>query len=302
MARWLTWFMDAQNVWVQPFGKVLHGIVYAIFRPIPAIRDILNGRWLGHPLHAVLTDAPIGILFLVIVFDVLAMADAAWWTLVIGILAMLGAALAGFADYAETDGKARDRGTLHSSLMLLALVLFVVSLVLRPGLDSGAAVSTAAIALSLIAWLVMAGAAFVGGDIVYVFGNMVDHHAFRGGGSKWMTLEPTETEPDGSIPQGRPIKAKLGINSLVLVRNDDTILALHDTCAHAGCSLAGGELVGPSGSGASASPVVQCPCHGSRFRLSDGHVVRGPSVYDQPAYEVRAREGGGWEARRQQAS
>jgi hypothetical protein len=30
-------------------------------------------------------------------------------------------------------------------------------------------------------------------------------------------------------------------------------------------------------------------------------VTQGPSVYDQPAYEVRAREGGGWEARRQSA-
>jgi nitrite reductase/ring-hydroxylating ferredoxin subunit/uncharacterized membrane protein len=291
--------MDAQDVWVQPLGRALHGLVYALFKPIPAIRDFLNGRWLGHPIHAVLTDAPIGILFLVIVFDVLGMADAAWWTLVIGILAMLGAALAGFADYAETDGKARDRGTLHSSLMLVALVLFLVSLVLRPGLGSGASVSAAAIALSLIAWLIVAASAFVGGDIVYVFGNMVDHHAFRSGVTKWLALDPSETEADGSIPEGRPIKAKLGINSLVLVRNGDSVLALHDTCAHAGCSLSGGELVG--GSTGSGSPVVQCPCHGSRFRLSDGHVLRGPSVYDQPAYEVRQSEGGGWEARRQQA-
>jgi nitrite reductase/ring-hydroxylating ferredoxin subunit/uncharacterized membrane protein len=295
MARWLTWLMDAQDVWVQPIGKLLHGIVYAIFRPIPAIRDFLNGRWLGHPIHAVLTDAPIGILFLVIVFDFLSMADAAWWTLAIGILAMLGAAAAGFADYAETDGKARDRGTLHSSLMLTALVLFLISLVLRPGLGSGEAVPGTAIALSVIAFLILSGGAFVGGDIVYVFGNMVDHHAFRSGGTKWVALEPAELDPDGSIPQGRPIKAKLGVNSLVLVRDGDAILALHDTCAHAGCSLSGGMLVQTS----AGSPVVECPCHGSRFRLANGHVIRGPSDYDQPAYEVRPREGGGLEARLQ---
>ena len=298
MARWLTRLMDAQDAWVQPFGKLLHGLIFAIFRPIPAIRDLLNGRWLGHPLHAVLTDAPIGILFLVVVFDVMGAASAAWWSLVLGILAMLAAAVAGFADYAETDGKARDRGTLHSSLMLVALVLFLISLVLRPGMNAtglGAA-SPAAAALSLIGWLIVAAAAFVGGDIVYVFGNMVDHHAFRGGGAKWLTLEPAETEADGSIPEGRPIKARLGINALVLVRSGASILALHDTCAHAGCSLSGGELVASS-----RPPIVQCPCHGSRFRLSDGRVLRGPSVYDQPAYEVRAKEGGGWEARRRPA-
>jgi nitrite reductase/ring-hydroxylating ferredoxin subunit len=45
--------------------------------------------------------------------------------------------------------------------------------------------------------------------------------------------------------------------------------------------------------------AIECPWHASRYRLDNGHVIQGPSVYDQPAYEVRAREGGGWEARRQ---
>jgi nitrite reductase/ring-hydroxylating ferredoxin subunit len=42
---------------------------------------------------------------------------------------------------------------------------------------------------------------------------------------------------------------------------------------------------------------VRCPWHGSRFRPEDGRVVRGPSVYDQPFYEVRRSEAG-LEARR----
>jgi nitrite reductase/ring-hydroxylating ferredoxin subunit len=86
------------------------------------------------------------------------------------------------------------------------------------------------------------------------------------------------------------VKAKLGINQLVLVRQGEKILALHDTCAHAGGPLNEGKVVGDT---------IECPWHASRYELANGHVVRGPSVYDQPAYEVRAREGGGWEARRQ---
>jgi nitrite reductase/ring-hydroxylating ferredoxin subunit len=86
------------------------------------------------------------------------------------------------------------------------------------------------------------------------------------------------------------VKAKLGINQLVLVRQGETILALHDTCAHAGGPLNEGKLLDGN--------VVECPWHYSRYRMSDGLVLRGPSVYDQPAYEVRRREGGGWEARR----
>src|SRR5438094_5028816 len=226
--------MDAQGVWTKPLGDLAHRFLFWLFQGLPGIRDLLVGRWLGHPLHAVLTDAPIGILFLVIVFDVIDDPGAAAISLAVGILAMLAAALTGFADYADTDGKARERATLHSSLMLLALVGYLVSLAFRLG--SGPVASAAGVWLSVLSFLVLSAGAYVGGDVAYVLGNMVSRHAFRGAGTKWIALEPTELEPDGTVPEGRPIKAKLGINSLVLIREGDRILALHDTCAHAGRS------------------------------------------------------------------
>ncbi len=293
LARWLVRVIDAQAVWTKPLGDFLHGILHWIFHRVPALRDLLNGRWLGHPLHAVLTDVPIGILFLVIVFDILSLPEAAAWALAVGILAMLAAALAGYADYADTDGKARERATLHSTLMVLALVGYIVSLVLRfgPG-NQGLVGSAGATGVSIVSFLILSAGAYVGGDVVYALGNMVNRHAFRGAGAKWIALEPAEVEADGRIPEGKPVKAKLGINQLVLVRDGERILALHDTCAHAGGPLSEGPIVDGS---------VECPWHQSRYRLENGHVVQGPSVYDQPAYEVRAREGGGWEARRQSA-
>lgn len=292
LARWLTRVMDAQGVWTKPLGDFVHGITHWLFSRIPAVRDVLNGRWLGHPIHAVLTDVPIGILFLVIVFDVVGQPEAAAWALGIGILAMLGAALAGYADYADTDGKARERATLHSTLMVLALVVYVISLVLRLPVQPATGSPAAAVWLSVVAFLVVSVGAYVGGDVVYVLGNMVSRHAFRGAGTKWISLEPAELDAAGAIPEGRPIKAKLGINQLVLVRQGERILALHDTCAHAGGPLNEGRLV---------DGAIECPWHASRYRLESGLVTQGPSVYDQPAYEVRAREGGGWEARRKPA-
>jgi nitrite reductase/ring-hydroxylating ferredoxin subunit/uncharacterized membrane protein len=284
----LTRLMDSQAGWTRPLGDLVHRFLFWLFQKMPAVRDLLIGRWLGHPLHAVLTDAPIGILFLVIVFDILHLPDAAAWALGIGILAMLAAALAGFADYADTDGRARERATLHSTVMIVALLAYIVSLAMRAG-PQGAVESSGAFVVSIVAFLVLSAGAYVGGDVVYVLGNMVSRHAFRGAGTKWIALEPAEVE-DGRIPEGRPIKAKLGINQLVLVRQGDTILALHDTCAHAGGPLNEGKIV---------DGTIECPWHYSRYRLANGHVVRGPSVYDQPAYEVQAKDGGGWEARRQ---
>lgn len=293
LARFLIRTMDAQSVWTKPLGDLAHRFLHWLFHLMPPVRDLLNGRWLGHPLHAVLTDAPIGILFLVIVFDVFGEPIGALLALGVGILAMLAAALAGFADYADTDGRARERATLHSTLMILALVLYLVSLVLRLG-PGGALdpVPATAAWLSVASFLILSAGAYVGGDVVYMLGNMVSRHAFRGAGTKWIALEPAELDGAGQIPEGRPIKAKLGINQLVLVRQGDRILALHDTCSHAGGPLNEGRLI---------DGVVECPWHFSRYRLATGHVVGGPSVYDQPAYEVRAREGGGWEARRQSA-
>ncbi len=291
VARLLTRLIDAQATWTRPLGDLVHGLLHRLFHAIPAVRDLLNGRWLGHPLHSVLTDAPVGILFLVIVFDLLHLVDTAAWALGVGILAMLAAALAGFADYADTDGKARERATLHSTLMIVALLGYIVSLVLRLG-PTGAEESIGGFIASIVAFLVLSAGAYVGGDVVYALGNMVSRHAFRGAGTKWIALEPAEVGDDGQIPEGRPIKAKLGINQLVLVRQGERVLALHDVCAHAGGPLNEGKLV---------DGQIECPWHYSRYRMANGHVTQGPSVYDQPAYEVRARDGGGWEARRQGA-
>jgi nitrite reductase/ring-hydroxylating ferredoxin subunit len=286
MDRWLARIIEAQGRWAKPFGDFNHRWLHALFRPIPAIRDLLNGRWLGHPLHGVLTDAPIGILLLVIVLDVLDLRSAADVALIVGILTMLAAALAGVADYADTDGTARERATVHSTLMVVALLVYVASLAIR---GAGGEDRTAAVWTSVVAFLILAAGAYVGGDVVYALGNMVSRHAFRGAGTKWIALEPAELDEAGNIPEDKPVKAKLGINTLALVRQGETVLALHDTCAHAGGPLSGGTI---------EDGCLVCPWHFSKYRLTDGRARRGPTVYDQPAYEVRRTETGGWEARR----
>jgi nitrite reductase/ring-hydroxylating ferredoxin subunit/uncharacterized membrane protein len=280
LARVLTRAIDAQERWAKPLGDRVHGVVAAIFGRILPLRDLLNGTWLGHPLHAVLTDVPIGALTLVIVFDLLGQRVASDVALVFGLLTIVAAAAAGYADYSVTDGKARVRATVHSALMVAALILYLASLVLRAG---GAPDRTMPVVLSFVAYLLLAGGAFVGGDVVYALGNMVDRHAWRPAGAKWQPLEV------GEIPERTPVKARVGIQSLVVVRQDEAIHALHDQCAHAGGPLSGGTMV---------DGCVECPWHGSRFQLADGRRRRGPTVYDQPAYEVRRTQSGGYEVRR----
>lgn len=291
MHRFFDRLIAGQARWARPFGDFNHRWLHALFRPVLPVRDLLNGRWLGHPLHSVLTDAPIGILFLVIVLDVLDQRAAADVALIVGILSMLASAVTGAADYSDTDGAARERATVHSTLMVTALLVYVASVAIRLG-SPGGADRTVAIWVSIIAFGIMIAGAYVGGAVVYSLGNMVSRHAFRGSGTKWIALEPAELDGDGDIPEGRPVKGKLGINAVAIVRQGDAILAVHDQCAHAG---------GPLSEGSVSDGIIECPWHGSRFRLADGHVARGPSVHDQPAYEVRRTESGGWEARRRPA-
>ena len=56
------------------------------------------------------------------------------------------------------------------------------------------------------------------------------------------------------------------------------LLAVDDTCTHAGCSLADGELDGTT---------ITCPCHGSRFDVTTGAVLRGPAERPVRAWVVR---------------
>jgi nitrite reductase/ring-hydroxylating ferredoxin subunit len=284
MARFFNWLIEIQTPWAKPLGEFNKRWLGAIYRPLGgAINDLLHGRWLGHPLHAATTDVPVGALTLTLVFDLLDLRPAADIALIVGVLFMLVSAVVGAADYVHTDGTPLWQATIHSVLMVVALVVYLISLALRA---SDPADRLAPVVLSFVGYGVLIAGAFVGGHVAYLLGNMVDRHAFTPRGTKWQALQ---MDPGTELAEATPTRVRLGNGEpLVLVRQGETIHALHATCAHAGGPLAEGTIV---------DGCIQCPWHGSRFRLTDGRVRRGPAVYDQPRYEVRLGDQG-WEARR----
>jgi nitrite reductase/ring-hydroxylating ferredoxin subunit/uncharacterized membrane protein len=286
LGRYVTRAVDAQKVWSKPLGDFNHRWLTALFRPIRPVKDFLNGTWLGHPVHAVVTDVAVGALTVSIVADVIGQPLVGDVSMLLGVLAMVASAVTGLADYTYVDGNARNRATVHSAIMVVALVVYAVSLALRGGQPADRALP---IILGVVGYLLLSLGAFIGGDLVYLVGTHINRHAWRGAGAKWIALE-LGVLPD--IPIGGPTRLKAGINELAVVRDGDRVLALHAVCAHAGGPLAEGSLHGDA---------LQCPWHGSRFRMTNGHVVRGPAMYDQPAYDVRRTESGGWEVRRRSA-
>jgi nitrite reductase/ring-hydroxylating ferredoxin subunit/uncharacterized membrane protein len=276
--RWLEPVLNAQAAWADPLGDLMQRIFRAVYGPFPALRDLLHGTWLGHPLHPALTDIPIGAFIVAFVLDLVGQPAGATWAIGIGFVSMLAAAVAGYADYIDLEGTSKRVGSLHSTSMLLAAVLYFISLGARlswwgsPG-DAVLTVWTADAGLLLV---VIGG--YLGGDLVFNLGTQVDRHAWRGGGTKWQALDVD------SVPEDKPTKAKAGAQTLVVVRHGEKIFALHDTCAHQGCSLSEGKLVDDG-------QRIECKCHGSRFELADGSVNRGPAVYPQPQYDVRRADG-----------
>ena len=70
IGRFFSRLIFVQAGWAKPFGDFNVRWIRALLRPIPPIKDFLHGKWLGHSLHAVLSDVPIGVFTLAVVFDI----------------------------------------------------------------------------------------------------------------------------------------------------------------------------------------------------------------------------------------
>jgi hypothetical protein len=99
-----------------------------------ALKDLLSGTWLGHPLHPPLTDVVIGTWTSALLLDLLggdAGEDAADRLVAAGILAAVPTAAAGLSDWGELRGGSRRVGAVHALGNTTALVLLSLSWVAR---------------------------------------------------------------------------------------------------------------------------------------------------------------------------
>ena len=269
------------QAWLDTLGDPLQKFVNSLFSNAgeggKQAKNALNGVWLGHPLHPVITDVPVGAWTCTLVLDLAAsgheeIQKAADITLATGLLAATGAAVTGFTDWSDTYGKERKVGLLHGVTMLATFTAYTFSLLARL-----AGARKSGVALSNLGYGLLSAGAYIGGDEVYDIGYGVNHTAFDHGPGKY-----TAVMPEADLPEGTPAKAMAGSTPVLLVKQGGDIYALHDTCVHAGCSLAGGTVDGRS---------IICPCHGSQYDLRDGHVINGPATMPEPHFEVRVRDG-----------
>jgi len=288
-ASWLTtWHQELFTAvgrwqWLQAFNDRVTGVVeplYDRYRNNLALELLHGGRWVGHSVHAALSDLPIGFWSGTVVLDLLGKdvptagtrLDPAATLSAAGLLAAVATVATGVTDWSVSDGEDRRVGLFHGLLNVAGVTLQGASLAARLGGHR-----SSARALSASSLTVTAASGFIGGHLVQGRAVMVSRVATTSGPGRWVRAVAEADLPDDTLT-GVEVEGR----QVLLHRNDQEIHALDNLCSHAGGLLSRGEVI---------DCAVECPLHGSRFDLRDGRVVRGPAHHPQPVLPTRIRNG-----------
>jgi nitrite reductase/ring-hydroxylating ferredoxin subunit/uncharacterized membrane protein len=246
------------------------------------IKNFLHGTWLGHPLHPVLTDIPVGAWTAAIALDALGelgggenCGKAADVAIGVGLVGAVASAVTGITDWAETDDRARSIGLVHGILNVVATTLYTGSLLMRKRKSS----RSSGVALSMLGYATACASAYLGGHLVFGEQVGVDHTATADQKKPEKFTRAMKAE---ELKENTPTKAVVDGVAVLLVKHGDQIHALTETCPHLGGPLSEGKIVGDA---------IECPWHGSQLALDDGHVVNGPTAYPARCFDVRVRGG-----------
>ena len=291
MARPLVTLLDRPVAWtvLDPAAAKIAAVWKKVL-PTP-VKDVLHGTFLGHPLHPMLVQVPVGTWTSAVLLDAMATVqqarggdqrarravDRASGVLVAtGLVGAVPAVLAGWADYIDQHEEQQRIALVHAASNVVGVALFAASLVARRRSRTGRARVLALAGMSANGL----GAA-LGGHLAYRWASGANHaeHVPHTTPAGWYPVVEVN-----DLPEGAPHQVHVGDTPVVLVRRGDTIHALADTCSHLSAPLSDGQVVREKG-----RDCIVCPWHASTFDLADGSVVHGPAVSPQPRFDVRLR-------------
>ena len=242
--------------------------------------DLLDGVWLGAPLHPALTDVPVGALTAAVALDSVAVvtgsgtvdrqADGA---LAVSVAGAVAAAATGLSDWRYMRGEKRRLAAAHGLLNVVGLAFNATSLGLRLGVGAAPAGSArrwdSPWPERPLTWAANSALAWGCGSTRHRPGpvrlNSRRCSTSHSSTARRCTGWKSRVKPCSSPAQRAAI-----------------LCAIANTCSHFGGPLDQGEREGD---------VVVCPWHASRFDVCSGEVKGGPAVFPQPRFETRARDG-----------
>jgi nitrite reductase/ring-hydroxylating ferredoxin subunit/uncharacterized membrane protein len=234
------------------------------------LKDVLSGTWLGHPLHPLLTDLPIGFWTSAFVLDLVGgrrSRRAATQLVAWGVLSALPTAASGAADWGDTTGPARRIGLVHAAANTTALAFFAASWWSRV---RGRHVRGVALGLAGATAATVGG--HLGGHLLQSLGVGPDRTTTARPPSEWTPVLPASELTES------PRRVLAGEAPVIVLRHRGAAVALDARCPHRGAPMDEGKV---------RDGCITCPWHGSVFRVDDGALVQGPSTVDLPSYQCR---------------
>ncbi len=253
--------------------------VRRVIRPGP-VKDVLHGVPMGHPLHPMAVQLPIGAWTSAVLLDFVPGAGKASRVLLaVGLAAAGPAVVSGVADWLELHPQQQRVGLVHSAANAAGTLLFGTSLVLRCTRHERAGTIVSAAALAIVA---IGGT--LGGQLAYRQAAGANHaeavpHLVAPG---WHRLGELEDFSVGKLE--RRVVGEVPV--LVWRPANGNVTVLSNECSHLSGPLSEGTVVDANG-----NACVECPWHHSRFSLATGQVMGGPATSPQAAFETRILDG-----------
>jgi len=278
-------FVDriARSTVLDPLGDIVQPIVQKALNgtgPLAPLNDFLHGKQLGHSLHAVVTDVPVGAWTLAVVFDGLELAGrtgfapASDFAIGFGMLGGVLAAATGYAEWSDTSGQPKRLGTAHALGNSLAFGAYAASLLLR-----SAGKRRAGIACALLGYGTASLAAYLGGELSTGLQIGVKHTVTP----LFPPDEFTPVLPESELSPNEHKRVDFAGVPVLLSRDaQGAIHAVSAVCTHRGAPLEAGAF---------ADGCVTCPWHGARYALADGVVREGPATFPLARFATRITAG-----------
>jgi nitrite reductase/ring-hydroxylating ferredoxin subunit/uncharacterized membrane protein len=278
--------------WLDPAAKKVRKVVKRVIRPKWA-RDVLHGVPIGHPVHPLAVQVPLGAWISAAVLDAFPGNDRAAAVLIgVGTGTAVPSAVAGFTDWTQLHPQQQRVGLVHAAANITATSLYAASLVARAQGRRGSGKALAYLGLAVVG-----AGGFLGGHLTYRQAAGVNHsedvpHRFPSG---WQPLAPL-----AELPEGKLNKIVVAEIPLLAYREGEDVRVLSDVCSHLSGPLHEGKLKGgrlqggdsqDGGPDDGSDPCVVCPWHGSTFSLRSGEVQAGPATAKQPLFETRVSDG-----------
>lgn len=167
---------------------------------------------MGHPIHPMLVNFPLGLLITSIVFDIIHWitgngywSEIAFWMIAAGLIGGLIAAIVGTIDWLAIPSgtRAKSVGLLHGAGNYIILLLFAISWFLR--LNAPASPSIVAYVLAFLGAALLGGTGWLGGELTLRLGVGVDEGANLNAPSSLSGLPANQVETDANRASDQPV-------------------------------------------------------------------------------------------------